>query len=519
VRSPSLQSPLVTKPTSDHDRQPGTQRSRHCAIEPDPPIDDGFVVEEANAPQHAEGVIRSGKLAGRTMWSAIWILSWPVLLQQTATAFLGLVDKILAGNLPAGIRVAALDGLGIGAYIGWFIGIAMMGLGIGGQALIARAMGAGNREESHGALGQTMSLSMIWGALVGVLLWFGAPVVAGITGLTDEAAVHCIDYIRVLAYAMPAAGVMLVGMMCLHGAGETTMPSIISVVANIVNVVVSYILSGADLTYGAWSIENPFGFDWHVSGIAAGTAFSYLAGAILTLVVLRRGVRDLRLETHDLGVKRKMAWRIVRIGVPSFLEGISMWAVNLIVLKFIGGMQVPGYQGAHIIAVQWEAFSFLPGFAIGTAAGALAGQYLGAGNVRMARKAVLVCAGIGALVMGVLGVVFMLAGEPLTRLISAEPVHMELVPDLLFIAGFTQVFFAVALIIRQGLRGTGDTTWALIITTVSSYGCRLPAAWFLGVHLEFGMRGIWIALCGEFVIRAGLFLARFLHGGWARKQI
>jgi putative MATE family efflux protein len=308
-------------------------------------------------------------------------------------------------------------------------------------------------------------------------------------------------------------------MMCLHGAGETTLPSIISVVANVVNIVLSYILSGADLSYGDWTLENPFGFDWHVSGIAAGTAFSYLTGAVLTLIVLRRGVKDLRLETQDLGVKRKMAARIIRIGIPSFLEGISMWAVNLIVLMFIGSMNVPGYQGAHIIAVQWEAFSFLPGFAIGTAAGALAGQYLGAGNVRMARKAVLVCAAIAALVMGTLGVVFILAGEPLTRVISNEPVHLELVPNLLLIAGFTQVFFAIALVVRQGLRGTGDTTWALIITTVSSYGCRLPAAWYLGIHLGLGMEGIWIGLCGEFVIRAGLFLARFLQGGWARRQI
>lgn len=509
----------MTSRPIDHDHQPDPDTSRCCAIEPDSPLGDNFPVEEADAPQQAEGVIRSGKLAGRTMWSAIWILSWPVLLQQTATAFLGLVDKILAGNLPADIRVAALDGLGIGAYVGWFIGIAMMGLGIGGQALIARAMGAGNSEESHNALGQTMTLSMIWGAFVGVLLWLGAPLIAHITDLTPEAAVHCIDYIRVLSYAMPAAGVMLVGMMCLHGAGETTMPSIISVVANVVNIVFSYILSGADLAWGDWTLENPFNLDWHVSGIAAGTACSYIAGAVLTLIVLRRGVKDLRLEKEHLGVKAAMARRIVRIGIPSFLEGISMWAVNLIVLMFIGSMDVPGYQGAHIIAVQWEAFSFLPGFAIGTAAGALAGQYLGAGNVKMARRAVLVCAAIAAVVMGTLGVVFMLFGEPLTRVISEEPVHLELVPHLLLIAGFTQVFFAIALVVRQGLRGTGDTTWALIITTVSSYGCRLPAAWFLGIHLELGMKGIWIGLCGEFVIRAGLFLARFLHGGWARRQI
>jgi Na+-driven multidrug efflux pump len=47
----------------------------------------------------------------------------------------------------------------------------------------------------------------------------------------------------------------------------------------------------------------------------------------------------------------------------------------------------------------------------------------------------------------------------------------------------------------------------------------LPAAWYLGVHLDYGLVGIWYALCGEMIIRAGLFSARFFQGGWAKKQI
>ena len=69
-----------------------------------------------------------------------------------------------------------------------------------------------------------------------------------------------------------------------------------------------------------------------------------------------------------------MLRRFVKIGLPSFAEGISMWSVNIFILQFIAtigqrrGLE-EGLQGVHIVAVQWEAFSFLPGFAIGTAAG------------------------------------------------------------------------------------------------------------------------------------------------------
>ncbi len=479
-------------------------------------------------PDDHPGLIRSGKLAGKSMWAAIWILALPVLLQQTMSAFIGLVDTILAGRLPEAIVVAALDAVGIGSYVTWFILIAMIGLGIGGQALIARAMGARNLAESQGALGAALVLSVIWGGMVGVLMWLGAYLLGPICGLTPAAAELLVDYVQIIAYAMPLAGFMLVGSMCLAGAGETMMPSVIAITVNVVNVFVSWALSGVDMSFGSWTLVNPFSFDLHLVGIAMGTSISYLIGAVLTLVVLLRGVRDLRLEMSGIAVNRTIARRIIRVGTLAFFDSLMMWTANILVLLVIGmvaaagaieGVPLEGLQGAHVIAIRWEAFSFLPGFAMGTAAGALAGQYLGAGNPRAARRAILACTGIGCAIMGVLGLVFIFGGELLTRIISTEPVHLEEAPSLLLICGLVQVFFAISMVVRQGLRGVGDTTWMFIITTVSSFGIRLPAAWLFGVYLGLGLKGVWIGLCGEIVIRAVLTTARFVHGGWQRVRV
>lgn len=244
----------------------------------------------------------------------------------------------------------------------------------------------------------------------------------------------------------------------------------------------------------------------------------------MTLYVLTRGVKDLKLHRHQMRPDKSMIRRIAWIGVPNFMEGISMWAVNLIVLMFIGMIAVKtqageGLQGVHIIAVQWESFSFLPGFAIGTAAGALAGQYLGAGNPRMAQRAVLACMGLAVVIMGSLGLMFMFCGEWLTAIVSDKEIHLLHTPRLLFICGTMQIFFAITMVIRQGLRGVGDTRWTFVITTVSSYAVRMPAAYILGVMMGFGIEGIWYALCGEFVVRAGMFSARFFHGGWKHLEV
>ncbi len=521
-------------PDDDADRGNDARSAPFDAgISPDDPAGAlaGLQGEEAIAAE--DGVIRSGRLAGKSMWAAIGILAVPVLLQQTLTAFVGLVDKMLSGSLPEAIVVPAMDGIGIGSFVGWFVSIALGGLGLGGQALVARAIGRGDLSEAHRGLGTTISLGVIWSCLVGIAMWTLVEPLARATELTPEAARYSVEYVRVMALAMPFSGIMMVGSMCLFGAGETMKPSVIAAVVNVVNLIASWLLSGVSLRLGDSTLPNPSSVDpetWGVMGIAGGTAVSWAFGAAATLWVLKRGVKDLRLETRTLVPDRGIAARVVRVGLPSFIEGMSMWGVSLFVLAFIGeiaqraamgdpNIDEGGLVGAHIITVQWEAFSFLPGFAMGTAAGALAGQYLGAGNARMARKAMAACTMVGVIIMTLMGVAYMTLGEPLTRIISDNPVHLAEVPRLLFICGTVQAFFALSMVIRQGLRGVGDTRWTLLITTLSSYGIRLPACWLLGVHLELGLAGIWMGLMGEIVIRGGFFLARFLHGGWARVKV
>jgi putative MATE family efflux protein len=361
-------------------------------------------------------------------------------------------------------------------------------------------------------------------------MWLLAAPLAAISGLTPEAAAHCSTYVTVIAWSMPFCGVMTVGGLCLHGAGETTKPSLISIGINVINLFASWMLSGVVLKFNGHEVPAPLSIDpetWGVFGIAAGTSLSYIAGGVATVWVMAAGVKDLKLEARALKPHRTIAWRIARLGIPNFFEGLAMWGSSLFIMSFIGQIargatgEQPhqGLIGAHMITVQWESFSFLPGFAMGTAAGALAGQYLGARNPQMARKAIWACTVLGIVLMGSMGILFMTEGRLLASMISSEPVHLEEVPKLLFACGTVQVFFALSMTVRQGLRGVGDVRWILAITVGSIYGLRLPLAWLLGVWMGRGLEGIWWGLCIELGIRGVLFLARFRYGNWQQLRV
>jgi Na+-driven multidrug efflux pump len=210
-----------------------------------------------------------------------------------------------------------------------------------------------------------------------------------------------------------------------------------------------------------------------------------------------------------------------------------MWAGNFIVLLYVGWLAIDGLMGSHVIAIRVEAFSFLPGFAMGVAAGALAGQYLGAGNIAKAKKAVLTCAAIAAGGMGLFGVAFLTLNEEIVALFSDQPTHLDVVPPIIFLAGFIQIPFGVMLVLRNALRGAGDTRAAMIITWSSTFLIRLPLAWFFsGVDVplpgggtipnpgpDWGLWGLWVGLVTELTIRSLLFLGRFLQGGWQRVKV
>jgi Na+-driven multidrug efflux pump len=128
----------------------------------------------------------------------------------------------------------------------------------------------------------------------------------------------------------------------------------------------------------------------------------------------------------------------------------------------------------------------------------------------------------------------MLFPRQITGLVSSQPIHLEIVPQLLFITGTIQIPFAVAIVLRSALRGAGDVKVVMWITWITTYGIRLPLAYALSgadiplpgggaEHNPFwsggGLAGLWIGLCIEIVLRAAMFLWRFVQGGWLSMRV
>ena len=417
----------------------------------------------------------------------------------------------------------ATNAIAIAAYFGWFLVLMTSAAGSGAAALIARAVGAGDRLTGNRALGQAVLLALGWSVVVGAGVFLAADAIGGLAELDWASRDFATAYLRIIAAAAPLTAVLFIGNACLTAAGDTRTPFFAMVAFNVVNIVLTvYLALGPwTLALGSLRVAVP-GCGWGVTGIAWGTAGGTAVGAVVILaVLLRPGL--LQLKLRRLKPRPALLRRIVRIAIPGVGEGLGHWLGNFAVIVLVGHIAIrageTAYQGAHIVAIRIEALSFLPAMALAAAASTLTGQYLGARDRLGAKRAAVSCWLGGAGAMTVLGLAFVAFPDPWVRLVTDQPELLELSPPLVRICGWVQFGFGSSIILGAAMRGAGDTRTPMLLTNALTWGVRLPACIYFGWWLGWGLTGVWYGLCGELALRGVLFIAFFFRGRWERVEV
>jgi len=484
----------------------------------EPEVTGGAPGRKADGPRRL-----AGRLAGLPLGRQIFVLTiWPF-LQQLLSWLVSFVDTAVAGH----ITEQATSAIAVGGYINWFMGLMVMGVGAGGAALIARAVGGGHKRLSNAGVGQSLLLGTIVGVGVGLLIFLIADPIGIAAGLSGHSLELCRQYLWITAAGVPFAAILFVAAACMTAGGDTRNPFYIMLIMNLVNLVLTVMLA-----LDRFHIPLPLteyqvvlrGAGWGVTGIGLGTLAGWFVGAVLITALMLSPSAVVRLHLHRLRPHWHTIKRIWRVAYPNLLDRGGHWAGNWIVIMLVGmiGRRAgisDTIQGAHIIAIRIEAISFLPALAFAASAGTLTGQYLGANDPVMARRAARRCWLLGSGIMGLLGIVFISVPEELVRVLTDIPVFMDLSPKLVRICGFVQFFFGSALVLQGAMRGAGDTRMPAILTNALTWGLRLPLAFLLGWVLDLRLVGIWYALCTELVVRGIVFIARYLGDGWLKVKV
>ena len=199
------------------------------------------------------------------LWLAI-----PVLLEQVLSMLVGLSDRVLTGHYLETSHLAAIN---LMAYLLWLIYEMFAVVAIGGTAMVARFVGAGDQDAARRVTNQALLIGAAM-ALAGMVFWAAAGHWAvRLFRLDGPAAEHALTYIHCVLPVIPLIMIQAVGIACLRGAGDMVAGLTAMAIVNLVNITVSW-----TLVLGL----GPFpALGW--KGIALGTASGYAVGGMIVL--------------------------------------------------------------------------------------------------------------------------------------------------------------------------------------------------------------------------------------------
>lgn len=514
----------------------------------------------------------------RPLWRQVLLLALPVLVQQFLLLAVSLTDRWLAGNLKAedtaelqahvvgqrmqavGALAGAMNGAGLlGAlaaethwesartlrpspvayqaaqttaiYLGWLINSFTVLVTVGSTALVARFVGAGQSHDAVRVTNQSIVLGFLLGIAGCVLGLAGRSSLVRILQLHGESAAFTVDYLTPMFAFLIFQVVQLGGIACLVGAGDTLTGMLVMAGVAVINIPLAWGLCQGNipLPFHA-SIPMPrLGF----TGIALGTGLSNLLGCCAVLTLLARGRAGLRLQPRLMLPDFSLLYRMLRVSVPAGVDSLSLMTGQLVFLSIVNGLGRVA-SGAHGIALTWEALGYLSGNAFGTAAMALVGQNLGAGQPNRALRSGWVAFWLGCGVMCTMGLVFFIFAPEMFALFcplpEQRPVIAAGVPVLQLVA-FSMPAVASCIVFTYALRGAGDTRVPVLFTWIGFLAVRVPLAYYLtrsevdlgilGVHAgwDLGLLGAWWAMVADLSLRGVFFWIRFAGGRWQMVRV
>ncbi len=431
-------------------------------------------------------------------------LAWPAILGNLMQTVVNMVDLIMVGRLGA----AAVAAVGLGGQMQWFLNALMIAISVGTTALVARFIGARQRKDAEHVLVQSIILVLLLASFLTVFWYIFAEKALLLIGASEEVAELGSTYIRVVFLTTPSIFLIFISQGALRGAGDTKTPMKVGVAMNLINVVLNYVL-----------IFGKFGFPaLGVRGAGIATAIAFVWASLMYVVIFFSGRFVLRIRRSTFTFDVDMVKRILRIGIPTGIERITMSSSMIFYVSIVAGFGTTALA-AHQIGLRVESLSYMPGFGFAVAATALVGQNLGAKKPEIAEESGWEAAKLCAVLMGVVGLFMVLFPKPMARLFVSEPEVVDLAAWYLRIVGVSEPPLAMIFTLAGGLRGAGETRSPLIISVFGLWAFRIPLAYFLGVILGWGPIGAWTAMTIDTFVRGGLYIYRFKAGKWKEVNV
>lgn len=441
-------------------------------------------------------------------------LSIPAILAQISSIVMQYIDSAMAGSLGAEASAA----IGLVSTSTWLAGGLCISLATGFSVQTAQLIGAGRHTEAENVFRQSLITAVIFGLIIATAGVAISPSLPVWLGGGDDIREGATSYFLIYSAALPFVQLRQLTGNMLQCSGDMKTPSVLNAAMCGFDVVFNYFLifPTRAVTISSLTFTIP-GAGMGVAGAALGTALAEAVTAILMLIAACFRSPSLRLTKNG-------SWRIrhqclktaARIALPVVMERTAMCGAQIASTKIIAPLGTISVA-ANSLAVTAESFCYMPGYGVGAAATTLVGQSMGAGNKKLAKRYAWISVLLGTAMMTFTGALMFIFAPAMFAMLTPVDEIRALGVSVLRIEAWAEPFFAISIVAVGALRGAGDTFVPGLMNLLSMWCVRITASALLTPY--FGLKGVWIAMCGELCVRGIIFLIRLIRGRWLDRSV
>ncbi|TBL97981.1 EmmdR/YeeO family multidrug/toxin efflux MATE transporter [Hafnia alvei] len=440
-------------------------------------------------------------------WREITPLAVPILVENACVLLMGVLSTFLV----SWIGKEAMAGVGLADSFNMVIISFIAAVDLGTTVVVAFSLGTRDRRRARAAARQSLVLMTVVALLLAAGIHLaGEHIIDVIAGdATPEVKTLALSYLQTTVWSYPAAAIALIGSGALRGAGNTKIPLLVNGGMNILNIMISSVL-----IYGIFGWGG-LGF----IGAGLGLTLSRYIGAACIIYVLLKGFNPalrISLKSYFKPLKLNILWEVLGIGIPASIESVLFTGGKLLTQMFVAGM------GTNVIAGNFIAFSVaalinLPGNALGSASTIIVGRRLGKGQIGQAERQLRYVFWLSTIVLTIIA----WGTAPFAGLFASfytqESDVIDVVKILLWLNAAFMPIWAASWVLPAGLKGARDVRFAMWISMLGMWGCRVVAGYTLGVVLGMGVVGVWLGMFFDWAVRGVCFYWRMVSGRWLWK--
>ena len=402
-------------------------------------------------------------------------LAAPIILARSGIILMITVDIIMVGHYSS--QELAYQSIALALIMPMIV----IGLGLlmGTLVITAYHYGAGEHHGCGRAWRNSLPYALCLGLMGMVSALFGEPILL-FFGQSPDLAANGGEIMRISGYGLPAFMVFLTTAFFLEGVKRPVPWMVLMLVANVVNLVLNWIL-----------IFGKFGLpEMGAEGAAwATTAARWFVAISLVAYVLT--MKDHR-RFAILGYS-KLSWRAWkqqrRIGYAASI-GLGAETCSFAVLSIFAGWLGPLPLAAFALTFNLITMVFMVTLGLGSATSIRVGIAHGGNNHDDLTRAGWTGLGANTVAMTAFGVLFLFAGKPLAELFSNDPALISVATPMIAFTAALLVVDGGQGIMANALRGRQDVWIPCGMQIFAFIGVMIPGAYLLVFMGDQGAIGL-----------------------------